>query len=34
MDAFSIAIVAMGCGVTVMLLGGFVREVLRERRDR
>lgn len=34
MDGFTIAVVGMGFVVTAMLLGGFLREVLRERRDR
>lgn len=34
MDGFTIAVVGMGCVVTTMLLGGFLREILRERRNR
>lgn len=34
MDAFSVAVVAMGCIVTAMLLIGFLREILRGRSDR
>lgn len=34
MDGFTIAVVGMGCVVTAMLLGGFLREIFRERRNR
>lgn len=34
MDPLSIIVVAMGVVVTVMLLAGFLREMVRDRRDR
>lgn len=34
MDGPSIAVVAMGVVVTSMLLVGFIREMIRNRRDR